>query len=169
MLYRKTTIAGACLAGVALLAGCGNEVPTGPAPTEEAQVESSPLSAPQVTALPERVVVCQPGMVDTALTAENGPEWPGPPPSEFIELNHPSGVCGTLTGLQAKDVYEAAINYPVALLEEGQLETGESLDSTTEALWSSGLLSNLNGEISLRRSCQSLTELIQLGRVSRMA
>lgn len=133
----RNAVVRACLASVALLAGCGNEVPSGSSPAEERQAESLSPSAPQVLALPERVIVCQPGMVDTALTADDVPEWPGPPPSEFIEPDHPLGPCGTLTGSQAKGAYEAAVNHPVALLEEGRLEQGDTLSDTLDALWSS--------------------------------
>ncbi|WP_216695115.1 hypothetical protein [Dietzia psychralcaliphila] len=77
-------------------------------------------------------------MVDTALTVADVPEWPGPAPSEFMESNYPSGLCGTLTGPEAKHVYEAALEHPIALLQEGQLlEEGEILSGTPDALWAS--------------------------------
>lgn len=76
-------------------------------------------------------------MVDTALTADDVPEWPGPAPSEFMEPDNPSGLCGTLTGPEANVVYEAALEHPTALLEEGQLEDGEILNDAPSALWES--------------------------------
>lgn len=75
--------------------------------------------------------------MDTALTVDGVPEWPGPAPSKSMEPNYPSGQCGTLTGPEAKDVYEAALEHPTALLEEGQLEEGEILSGTPDALWAS--------------------------------
>lgn len=132
---RYATAVGACLAGVALLAGCGNDGSSAQSATEEATAAGSPSSeATQERAIPERVIVCEPGMIDTALTVDDVPKWPGPPPRDFIELNHPSGPCGTLTGPEAEAVYEAAVNHPAALLEEGRLESGENL-SNTIALW----------------------------------
>ena len=127
---------GACLAGVVLLAGCGNAGSSNPSPTEAIPIESSPSSATQELAIPEEVIVCEPGAVDTARTVDEVPEWPGPAPSEFMEPRYPSGQCGTLTGLEARVVYEAALEHPAALLEEGRLESGGSL-SNTIALWAS--------------------------------
>lgn len=128
---------GACVAGVALLAGCGNDGTSGPPSKEATTVASSPASAPQELAIPERVNVCQPGMVDTALTIDDVPTWPGPAPSEFIDQKSPSGLCGTLTGPEAQVVYEAAVKHPAALLEEGHFERGEGVSDTPDALWAS--------------------------------
>jgi hypothetical protein len=137
MLRRYTAGVGACFVGVALLAGCGGDGTSGPVPTEVPPVESAFSSTAQALAIPEDVIVCQPGMVDTALTVADVPEWPGPAPSKFMEPNYPSGQCGTLSGPEAKDVYEAALEHPTALLEEGQLEEGEILSGTPGALWAS--------------------------------
>lgn len=119
------------------MAGCGNESSSGPPPTEGASVENSPPSPAQELAIPEKVVVCQPGMVDTALTVDDVPEWPGPPPSDFMDPTYPSGLCGTLTGPEAQIVFEAAVKHPAALMEEGRVESGEGLSDTSDALWAS--------------------------------
>lgn len=137
MFGRYAAGVGACFTGVALLAGCGSGGTSGSSSTEMAPVESAPPSTAQERAIPEKVIVCQPGMVDTALTVDDVPEWPGPAPSEFMEPNYPSGLCGTLTGPEAKDVYEAALEHPTALLEEGQLEEDEIMSGTPDALWAS--------------------------------
>ncbi|MFJ5872799.1 hypothetical protein ACIQCV_16245 [Dietzia maris] len=76
-------------------------------------------------------------MVDTALTVDDVPAWPGSSPSEF-EMPTPTPAsrgCGTLTGPEAKVVYEAAVNHPAALLEEGRLASGKDLSDTSDALW----------------------------------
>ena len=137
MFGRYAAGVGACFAGVALLAGCGSGDTSGSTSTETAPVESAPSSTAQEIAIPEKVIVCQPGMVDTALTVNDVPEWPGPAPSKVMEPNYPSGLCGTLSGPEAKDVYEAALEHPTALLEEGQLEEGEILSGAPDALWAS--------------------------------
>ena len=136
MSTRYAAALGVCLAGVALLAGCGDQGSSAPAPTGEVSAAGlSSAKATQERALPERVVVCEPGMVDTALTVDEVPKWPGPSPRQFIELNHPSGSCRTLTGPEARVVYEAAVKHPAALLEEGRVEGGQSLSGTSDALW----------------------------------
>ncbi|MCY1658881.1 hypothetical protein BFG51_08025 [Dietzia alimentaria] len=74
-------------------------------------------------------------MVDTTATVADVPEWPGPLPSEFMEPSFPSGSCGTLTGQEARFAYEAAVEHPAALLEEGRLDEGGDLVDTADALW----------------------------------
>ena len=135
MLRRYGARVGACFAGAALVAGCGSDGTSGPAPTEATPVESAPSPTARELAFPESVIVCQPGMVDTTATVDDVPEWPGPSPSEFVEPNFPSGSCGTLTGQKARVTYEAAIEHPAALLEEGRVEEGRDLVDTTDALW----------------------------------
>ena len=135
MFGRYAAGVGACFAGVALLAGCGSGDTSGSTSTETAPVESTHSSAAQELTVPEEVIVCQPGFVDTTATVDDVPEWPGPLPSEFMEPNFPSGVCGTLPGQEARVVYEAALEHPAALLEEGRLEEGGDLVDTTDALW----------------------------------
>lgn len=128
---------GASFLGVALLAGCGSDGTSSSSPAEAPPVESTPSSTTQELAIPEEVIVCQPGMVDTALTVDDVPAWPGPSPSEF-EMPTPTPAsrgCGTLTGPEAKVVYEAAVNHPAALLEEGRLASGKDLSDTSDALW----------------------------------
>jgi hypothetical protein len=132
---RYATGVGAFLAGVALLAGCGNVGSSGPSPTEATSVESSPSSSTQEVAVPGEVIVCQPGLVDTTATVDDVPEWPGPAPTEFMKPTPSSGACGALTGADARVAYEAAVQYPAALLEEGRLAEGENLSDTTDALW----------------------------------
>jgi len=140
MRTRLVTTVGAGLAATGLLVACGSGSGDSlrPPPTPEATVESSVSSdAQQEPAAPQSVIVCQPGMVDTALTADDVPAWPGPPPAEF-ELPAPTPAprgCGMLTGPQARTVYEAAVAHPAALLEEGHLESGDDLSDTSDALW----------------------------------
>ncbi|MDV8003052.1 hypothetical protein [Rhodococcus sp. IEGM 1408] len=137
MLKRYGTGVGACLAGVALLAGCGNGGVSGALSTEATAVEVAPSSAILEFSVPEAVIVCEPGVLETALTVNVVPKWPGPAPPEFMESNYPSGLCGTLTGPEVKDVYEAALKHPTALLDEGKLGRGESLSGAPVALWAS--------------------------------
>lgn len=136
MIKRYAIVVGAGLAGAALFAGCGSagSSTTSPIEATSTSVSSSP-EATHERAVPGQVIVCQPGMVDTFLTLDDVPTWPGPPPSDFMEPNYPSGLCGTLTGSEAEVAYEAAIKHPLALLEEGRVENGESLNDTSEALW----------------------------------
>lgn len=139
MFRRYATGVGACLAGVALLAGCGNEGSSGPSPTGEASAASTPSSeATQELATPEQVIVYKLVPVDIYETVEEVPAWPGPAPSEFMKPYPPSeesgpltNMSGTLTGPEAQVVYEAAVNHPDpdAILREGD-DVAE-----TYALW----------------------------------
>ena len=136
MIKRYVTAVGAGLTGITLLAGCGNGGSSGTPAVQATSSGSSPSSeTTRELPVPEQVIVCQPGMVDTFLTVDDVPTWPGPPPSDFMEPNYPSGLCGTLTGSEAKIAYEAAIKHPAALLEEGQVENGDGLSDTPDALW----------------------------------
>lgn len=126
---------GVCFAGVVFLAGCGSDGTSGPSPAEATPVEGASSSTAQELGIPDAVIVCQPGMVDTTATVDDVPEWPGPLPLEFMEPSFPSGSCGTLTGQEARVVYEAAVEHPASLLEEGRLEEGGDLVDTTDALW----------------------------------
>lgn len=135
MFARYAAGAGACLAGVALLTGCGSDGASSSSPAEATPVESTPSSTAPELAVPGEVIVCQPGLVDTTATVDDVPEWPGPAPTEFMEPSPPSGACGTLVGQEARVAYEAAVEHPAALLEEGRLEEGGDLVDTTDALW----------------------------------
>lgn len=138
MLKRTATTVGAGLAAVALLAGCGNAGTPDAPPVESASTAGPPTSeTAQELAVPDQVVVCQPGLVDTTATVDDVPAWPGPAPSEFMEPTPPSGACGTLTGEQAQVAYDAAVQHPAALLEEGRLDHDRDLSDTTDALWAS--------------------------------
>lgn len=137
MRRRHSSPIGAVLTGTALvIAGCGSGDP-GPAPqagessttaaqaaataaqTTAAQTAAAPATA-EKGAVPDEVRVCQPGLVDTAATVDDVPKWPGPKPADFMTITPSSGTCGTLTGEDARVVYEAALDNPGAILEEGQ-------------------------------------------------
>ncbi len=131
MIARFATGVGAVLTGVALLAGCGNGGSPGRLSVETTSAGTSPSSeATPERAVPEQVIVHQPGFIDTYLTVDDVPAWPGPAPSEFMKPDPPSGMSGTLTGPDARAVYEAAGTHPDALLEEGEDPGGAS-----DALW----------------------------------
>ena len=138
MMRRHAVAVGVGLAAFGLVAACGSGGSSGQAPASESADEGSTSSeASPEPVVPDSVLVCQPGMVDTALTADDVPAWPGPPPSEF-EMPAASPVvrgCGTLTGPVAHAVYQAALAHPAALLDEGRLERGEGLSDTSDALW----------------------------------
>lgn len=118
------------VAGIALFAtGCGSAEASGAGIT----TWSLPYAYTPLTSYPDRVIVYRPAMLDTGLTVDDVPQWPGPDPSEFLE-NPPaggitSGESGTLTGNDAHTVYRAARNRDV-LLQEGQ----DPID-VTDALW----------------------------------
>lgn len=138
MLKRNAVVVGAGLVGVTLLAGCSSSDASGTSPVAATSTSTSGPSSPEAAqerAVPEQVIACQPGMVDTFLTVDDVPTWPGPPPSDFMEPKYPSGLCGTLTGSEAEVAYEAAVKHPAALLEEGRVENGEGLSDTNDALW----------------------------------
>lgn len=131
---------GLCIgaAGIAFLAGCGGADSSGQSGAAASSAARSSTAASQERAAPERVVVCEPGKVDTAASVDDVPAWPGPPPSEFMTPHPPSGACGTLTGAQAREVYDAALGHPAALLDEGRVDAGGDWSDTTDALWSMG-------------------------------
>ncbi len=123
MIKRYATAVSAVLTGIALLAGCGNGGSSGTPPVETTSTGSSPSSdTTHERAIPEQVIVYQPGLVDTNATVDDVPAWPGPPLTEFMDSTGPWGPSGTLTGPDAQVVYEAAVEHgdPDALLEEGE-------------------------------------------------
>lgn len=129
MIKRYTTGVGAGLAGIALLAGCGN----GESPGTPSTGTTSNQATPEATtehAVPDQVIVYRPGFIDTYLTVDDVPAWPGPDPSEFLQPDPPSGMSGTLTGPEAQVAYEAALDHPDALIEEGA-----DPDNATAAFW----------------------------------
>ena len=132
MIKRYATAVGAGLAGIALLAGCGNGGSSSGTPsTETTSTEATPTSeTTNERTAPDRVIVYQPGLIDTYLTVDDVPAWPGPDPSEFLQPNTPSGMSGTLTGPEAQVAYEAALDHPDALIEEGA-----DPDNATAAFW----------------------------------
>lgn len=117
-----------------VIAGCGSEDPD-PAATAEQDTSSATQATTTVEepAVPSEVRVCQPGAVDTTATVDDVPKWPGPKPVDFMAPTPPSGACGTLTGEDAKVVYEAALTHPGAILE-----AGEAPGDTSDALWGLG-------------------------------
>lgn len=126
MRRRRSSLIGAVLAGAALvLAACGSDEPE-PAAVAAPSAEQGATSAAQEAAeaeelaVPREVIVCEPGLIDTNATVDDVPRWPGPKPADFMSPTPPSGMCGTLTGDEAKVVYEAALENPAAILEEGQ-------------------------------------------------
>lgn len=131
MIKRYATAVGAGLTGIALLAGCGNGGSPGTPSTETTSTEATPTSeTTNERTAPDRVIVYQPGFIDTYLTVDDVPAWPGPDPSEFLQPDPPSGMSGTLTGPEAKVAYEAALEHPDALIEEGA-----DPDNATAAFW----------------------------------
>ncbi|MGJ0183644.1 hypothetical protein [Corynebacterium glyciniphilum] len=70
--------------------------------------------------VPDTVVVYRPGAIDNNFTADDVPAWPGPDPSDVLEPNPPSGERGTISGDDAAAVYQAALENPETLLQDGQ-------------------------------------------------
>jgi hypothetical protein len=87
----------------------GNEVVAGTGITVAA--ETKPI--------PDRVAVHRPAFIDTDISADDVPAWPGPDPYEFLEPSPPSGESGEITGAQAGAAYMAALDNPDALWNVG--------------------------------------------------
>jgi hypothetical protein len=68
---------------------------------------------------PDRVTVHRPGFIDTDLSPDDVPAWPGPHPAEFLEPSPPSGASGRIAGEQARAAYVAALDNPDALWNVG--------------------------------------------------
>lgn len=131
MIKRYATAVGAGLTGIALLASCGNGGSSGMPSVEATSTATSPSSeAADERTAPDQVIVHRPGFIDTYLTVDDVPAWPGPAPEEFLQPSPPSGMSGTLTGPQAQVAYEAALEHPDALIEEG-----EDPNEATAAFW----------------------------------
>ena len=129
MVKRYNSAIVASLAGVAFLASCGIGGSAGPPPVERASTESSPTSeAAHERAVPDQVIVYQPGLVDTNATVDDVPAWPGPPLTEFMDSTGPWGASGTLADSEAHVVYQAAVEHPNpdAIVEEGEEPSGSS-------------------------------------------
>lgn len=131
MRRQRGTAVAVALVGVALAAagcdsgdfqsadGAGTAVAT--SATSQNQSPSGAVGETmQAQRAPERVVVHRPGLLDTSLTVEDVPAWPGPDPSEFLTPHYPSGESGELTGGDAARVYAAALGRSGALIEEDQ-------------------------------------------------
>lgn len=121
--YVMAVVAG--LAGIGFFAaGCGSA-----GSSDTADSESSVLSYWPIVSYPDHVIVYRPGMVDTSLTIDDVPDWPGPAPSEFLEPHYPSGEVGVLTGQDMRIVFDTALEHH-AVLKEGQAP-----NALTGALW----------------------------------
>lgn len=110
----RRAVAGLAATGLALVAvGCGSgggaEDVAGPGVTVAA--ETAPM--------PDRVVVHRPGFIDTNISPDDVPAWPGPHPSEFLEPSPPSGERGEITGDRAGAVHVAALDNPDAIWNVG--------------------------------------------------
>lgn len=106
----------AVVAGVAIsTAACGGQ--------DDAEGEES-------ANLPQDITVYRPGMLDNDLTQDDVPLWPGPAPDDFLSPHSPSGESGELSGDDAEVVYQAALDNPGSLLEEGQ-----DPSEMTSAVW----------------------------------
>lgn len=109
----RRVVVGSAVAGLALaVVGCSsgsNEVVGGTGITEA--VESKPL--------PDRVVVHRPAWIDTDISPDDVPVWPGPDPSEFLMPSPPSGTSGEIAGAQAGAAYLAALGNPGAVWNVG--------------------------------------------------
>lgn len=132
MLAKRCAMAFAAgITGIALFAtGCSS------AQTSDSVSTESPLPSDAyapLTDYPDQVIVYRPGMLDTSLTVDDVPQWPGPDPSEFLENPRAgeitSGESGWLSGQEAHAVYDAALEHD-ALLQDGQ-----EPDELTGAIW----------------------------------
>lgn len=119
MLVRRS-ITGLAVAGLVLaVVSCGSgdsEV----FETAGEVVETAGVGAATETErLPERVLVHRPAYLDTNISADALPVWPGPHPSDFLEPSPPSGQSGEIAGEQAGATYVAALRNPDALWNVG--------------------------------------------------
>ena len=86
----RRAVVGLAVAGLALaVVGCSsgsNEVVEGTGITEAA--ETKPI--------PDRVAVHRPAWIDTDISPDDVPVWPGPHPSEFLMPTPPAGTSGEI-------------------------------------------------------------------------
>lgn len=116
----RLTVPAVLTAAVLALSACGTG--DGDSPGEDTDDTAA--------GVPDELVIYRPGMVDTELTADDLPHWPGPDPAEFLEPDAPSGERGTISGTDAATVYDVAQENPETLLEEHQAPA-----DADEALW----------------------------------
>lgn len=106
-------VAGLAVASLALaVVGCGsggNGVAAG----------TGVAVAAESTPIPGQVAVHRPGLIDTSLSPDDVPTWPGPDPTEFLKPSPPSGESGEIAGELAGAVYLAALDNPDALWNVG--------------------------------------------------
>lgn len=107
----KTRFTATLLASTIVLAACGDG---GGDDTSATDTGTPPDKGPA------SVIVYRPGVIDVDPDSVDAPDWPGPEPSEFLELDPTSGEKGELTGEDAATVYRAVLDHPDALLADGQ-------------------------------------------------
>ncbi|MDH6680037.1 hypothetical protein M2284_004262 [Rhodococcus sp. LBL1] len=109
----RRAVVGLLVAGLAFaVGGCGSESNAGAEATDiTVTAETEPI--------PDRVAVHQPGRIDTDISPDDLPVWPGPHPSEFLEPSPPSGESGVIAGEQAAVAYVASLDNPDALWNVG--------------------------------------------------
>ncbi|MFE4502708.1 hypothetical protein ACFRFQ_22890 [Rhodococcus sp. NPDC056743] len=112
MLVRRS-VAGLAVAGLFLaVVSCGGEAGDVVEATDVGvAAESKPV--------PARLVVHRPAYLDTNISPDDVPVWPGPNPSEFLLPSPPSGLSGEIAGDQAVATYAAALHNPSALWNVG--------------------------------------------------
>lgn len=109
----RRAVAGLAITGLALaVGGCGSG-------GDEVAAGTGIAVAADTTPIPQRVVVHRPAWIDTDISPDDVPVWPGPHPSEFLMPSPPSGTSGEITGAQAGVVYLAALDNPAAFWNVG--------------------------------------------------
>lgn len=113
-------IAATTAATALLLSACSADDQTDAQPSSSTATTSVAESEQVTEPVPDTVVVYRPGAIDNNFTADEVPAWPGPDPSDVLEPNPPSGERGTISGDDAAAVYQAALENPETLLQDGQ-------------------------------------------------
>lgn len=109
----RRAVVGVAIAGLALAAvSCGSG---GNARSEAKDIEVAAATEP----VPDRVAVHQPAILDTDISPDDVPVWPGPDPYEFLEPSPPEGERGEIVGEEAEAVYIAALDNPGAVWNVG--------------------------------------------------